>query len=91
MKVGPVSRLLGGVVLVGVGLGALALVVNAPKVLRASRPLLRRGLKQGLGAYATLRSAAAEFAEDVEDLIAEAQAELKTPDTPAPDAKAKEA
>lgn len=86
---GLASRLLGGVVLVGVGIGALALVANAPKVLRASRPLLRRGLKQGLGAYAALRSAAADFAEDVEDLIAEVQAELKTPDTP--DAKAKEA
>ena len=71
------SRLLGGIILVGVGLGAVALVANAPRLLRSARPLLRQGLKRGLAAYDGLRGAAAEFAEDVEDLVAEVQSELK--------------
>jgi hypothetical protein len=76
-SVGPVSRLLGGVIVVGLGLGAVALVANAPKLLRSTRPFLRQGLKRGLAAYDGLRGAAAEFAEDVEDLVAEVQTELK--------------
>lgn len=76
---GLVARLLGGVVILGVGVGAVVLVASAPRLLRASRPALRQGLKRGLEAYAALRGAAADFAEDVEDLVAEVQAELKTP------------
>lgn len=90
---GLAARLLGGVVLVGVGVGAVVLAANAPRLLRASRPVLRQGLKRGLEAYAALRGAAADFAEDVEDLVAEVQAELKThrPASSAQDSDAKEA
>jgi hypothetical protein len=48
----------------------------APRLLRAARPALRRGLKQGMQAYTALRAATAEFVEDVEDLVAEVQGEL---------------
>lgn len=74
---GPVTRLLGGMLIVGVGVGALVLAANAPKLLRAARPVVRQGLKHGLEAYTTVRSAVADFADDVEDLVAEVQAELK--------------
>jgi hypothetical protein len=93
-SVGPVSRLLGGVILIGVGLGAVVLVANAPRLLRSARPLVRRGLKRGLAAYDGLRGAAAEFAEDVEDLVAEVHAELKQArgaDAGPPDTEAKQA
>jgi hypothetical protein len=89
--VGLASRFLGGVVVLGLGVGAIALAANAPKLLRAARPVLRKGLKQGLEAYAAVRGAAAELAEDVEDLVAEVQAELKQGREPAPPADAKEA
>lgn len=88
---GLASRLLGGAFVLGMGVGALALAANAPKLLRAARPVLRKGLKQGLEAYAAVRGAAAELAEDVEDLVAEVQAELKQGHEPAAEAEAKEA
>lgn len=74
---GLASRFLGGVVVLGLGVGAIALAANEPKLLRAARPMLRKGLKQGLEACAAVRGAAAELAEDVEDLVAEVQSELK--------------
>ena len=86
---GLASRFLGGVVVLGLGVGALALAANAPKLLRAARPVLRKGLKQGIEAYAAVRGAAAELAEDVEDLIAEVQAELKQGPESTADAEAK--
>lgn len=70
------SRLIGTALLVGGGALAVGLIVAAPKLLQAGRPVLRRGLKQGLETYARVRAATAEFVEDVEDLIAEVQAEL---------------
>lgn len=85
------SRLLGSVVVLGLGVGALALAANAPKLLRAARPVLRKGLKHGLEAYTAVRGAAAEFAEDIEDLVAEVQTELKQGHEPAAEAEAKEA
>lgn len=87
---GLASRFLGSVIVLGVGVGVIALAVNAPKVLRAARPVLRKGLKRGLGAYAAMRSAASELAEDVEDLLAEVQAELKQGGDPPQKAEAKE-
>ena len=88
---GLASRLLGGVVVLGVGVGAIALAANAPKLLAAARPVLRKGLKQGLVVYGAVRAAAAELAEDVEDLVAEVQAELKEARAPAQADNAKEA
>lgn len=88
---GLASRFLGGVVVLGLGVGAIALAANEPKLLRAARPMLRKGLKQGLEACAAVRGAAAELAEDVEDLVAEVQSELKQAQSPAPGADAKEA
>lgn len=77
------SRILGAALLVGGGIAVIALAVAAPKILRASRPLVREGLKRGMGVYARARAATAEFAEDVEDLVAEVQAEL-TRERPSP-------
>ena len=77
--------------MLGLGVGAIALAANAPRLLRAARPALRKGLKQGLQAYAAARGAAAELVEDVEDLIAEVQAELNQTPTPRPEKEAKEA
>lgn len=70
------SRILGTILLAGGVVAAVALIVAAPNLLRASRPFARAALKRGIGAYASARAAAAEFAEDVEDLVAEVQAEL---------------
>jgi hypothetical protein len=90
---GLAHRLLGTALAVG-ALGALVgVAVVAPQVLRAARPALREGLKRGLAAYGAVRAAAAEFAEDVEDLIAEVQQELSAAserpanDDPPPEAK----
>jgi Protein of unknown function (DUF5132) len=82
------SRTLGAALLVGGGIAAIALALAAPKILRASRPFVRESLKRGMGAYARARAAAAEFAEDMEDLVAEVQAELtRERPPPAPDAE----
>lgn len=77
--------------MLGVGVGAIALAANAPRLLSAARPVLRKGLKRGLEVYVSVRAAAAELAEDVEDLVAEVQAELKEAHAPAQDSEAKEA
>ncbi len=78
------SRLLGTMLLIGGGVAAVVVVVAAPKVLRAARPMVREALKRGMGVYARARAASAEFVEDVEDLVAEVQAELTAtrPDEP---------
>ncbi len=70
------SRILGAALLIGGGAAVIGLAVAAPKILRAARPFVRESLKRGMGAYARARAAAAEFTEDVEDLVAEVQAEL---------------
>jgi hypothetical protein len=91
---GLASRLLAGAFIVGAGVGAIALAANAPRLVRAARPTLRQGLKRGLEAYHAVRSAAAELADDVEDLLAEVQAELKQaapPDASGPGGNAKQA
>lgn len=70
------SRLFGTVLLIGVGAAAVAVVVAAPVILRRARPLVREGLKRGMSLYERTRTAAAEFAEDVEDLVAEVRTDL---------------
>ena len=69
------GRVLGTALLIGAGALAVGAVVAAPRVLRASRPHVREALRRGFDLYDKARSAAAEFAEDVEDLVAEVRAE----------------
>jgi hypothetical protein len=70
------SRILGTAVLVAGGTLLVAAVIVAPKALRAARPLARDALRRGMRIYERTRTAAAEFVEDVEDLVAEVQSEL---------------
>lgn len=70
------SRIFGTVVLVGGGMAVVAAILAAPKLLRVTRPMVREALKRGMESYARARTATSEFVEDVEDLIAEVQAEL---------------
>lgn len=79
------GRVLGTVLLLGVGAMAVAAVVAAPYVLKTARPFVREGLKRGMKLYENARASAAEFAEDVEDLVAEVKADLTAqPDAAAP-------
>jgi hypothetical protein len=75
-SMGLASRALGAVVVIGAGAALIAAAAAAPRILHAARPALRQGLKRGLGAYAALRATAAQFTEDVEDLLAEVQSEI---------------
>lgn len=68
------GRLLGTALLLGCGAVAAAAIVAAPRILRTTRPFVREGLRRGFGLYEQARAAAAEFADDVEDLVAEARA-----------------
>lgn len=70
------GRVLGAVFLLGAGALAIAAVAAAPRVLRIARPLAREGIKRGLEFYEGARTAAAAFAEDVEDLVAEVKADI---------------
>jgi len=72
-------RILGAVLLVGAGVVAVGAVIAAPRILRVARPLVRDGLKRGMEIYERVRGAAAEFSEDVEDLVAEVKSEITTP------------
>jgi hypothetical protein len=67
--------------LIGAGALAVGAIVAAPKILRASRPVVRDALRHGLALYDKARSAAAELADDVEDLFAEVRAEMPSRDT----------
>ncbi len=69
------GRVLGTTLLIGAGALAVGAIVAAPKILRASRPFVREALRRGLAFYDKARSAAAEFSDDVEDLVAEVRAE----------------
>lgn len=77
----------------GAGLALLAPTL-APEATRTVRPVLRAGLKLAIAAGGALRVAAAEAAETLEDLYAEAEAELAEEtartrsETPAPQAAA---
>lgn len=70
------GRILGTVMIVGAGALALTAILAAPRVLAAARPTAREALRRGLNLYERARHAAAEFAEDVEDLVAEVQADI---------------
>ncbi|MBX3509697.1 MAG: DUF5132 domain-containing protein [Hyphomonadaceae bacterium] len=74
-----IGRVLGTALLVGAGALAVGAVIAAPKMLRASRPHVREALRRGFALYDKARSAAAEVADDVEDLVAEVRAEASGP------------
>lgn len=79
------------VLIIGAGALVIGAVIAAPKLLRAARPAAREALRRGLGFYERARNAAAEFAEDVEDLVAEVQADLRSGhNSAAPPREAKE-
>lgn len=71
-----IGRVLGTALLLGGGALAVGALVAAPNILRASRPAVREALRRGLELYDKARAAAAEFADDVEDLVAEVRAEV---------------
>jgi|SRR5690625_2691969 len=62
-------------VAIGIGVAIVAPVVIT-SLFGASRPLARAGIKAGLIFYEKSRETFAEVAEIVEDLVAEAQAEV---------------
>ena len=68
----------------GAGVLAVATIIAAPRLLRAARPAARDVLRRAFGLYERARGAAAEFAEDVEDLVAEVQADAKPAAEPQP-------
>jgi hypothetical protein len=86
-------RLLRTALILGGGALAVGVVIAGPALLRQARPLVRAGLKRGLGVYARARAAAEELVEDVEDLVAEVRAEMapeRSPPAPTPPAEAAE-
>ena len=63
------------------GIGAIALApVVIPVVAKASKPLAKAVIKGGLLAYAKSKTIIAETGEVLEDLVAEAQAEISSED-----------
>lgn len=61
-----------------IGLGAALLApVIVPVLAGLAKPLTRAAIKAGIIAYEKGREAAAEFGEVMEDLVAEARAELE--------------
>lgn len=61
----------------GVGLGLAVMAPSLfPRAAQAARPLLRRALYEGMGAYLRAREGLAEFGEFTEDLVAEVRADV---------------
>lgn len=76
------SRLVATALLLGGGALVVGLIVAGPTIMRTARPVLRGGIKRGLEAYDKARTAIAEFAEDVEDLVAEVRSDQDKPSEP---------
>jgi hypothetical protein len=66
---------LGGSIAVGAGVMILAPIV-VPIVASALRPVVKAAIKGGMIAYGKMKETAAETAETIEDLAAEAKSEL---------------
>jgi hypothetical protein len=59
------------------GIGVLVLApIAAPALAKAAKPLAKAAIKRGLSLYEQGKGAIAEAGEIIEDLVAEAQAEL---------------
>jgi hypothetical protein len=71
----------GGSIVVGAGVMLLAPIV-VPVFVSAFKPVAKAAIKGSMIAYGKVREVAAETAETLEDLAAEAKAELA--ETPAP-------
>ena len=63
---------------VAIGVGLLLAPVVFPMIASAARPVAKTALKYGLMAYEKGREMVAEVAEAVEDLAAEAKAEVES-------------
>lgn len=70
------SRKYASGVLTGLAISAVAILL-APVLSRWGRPVAKGAIKGGLVAFQTGRTRLAELSETVEDLVAEAQAELE--------------
>jgi hypothetical protein len=75
MAVLDIDKRLGTVLAVGVGAVVLAPLVS-PAVARVTRPVLKSAIKGGLVVYERAKVVGAEALETIEDLAAEARAEL---------------
>ncbi len=63
---------------IALGIGAVVLApIVIPVIAKASKPLVKATIKNSLGLYKKGRSAIAEAGEVLQDIIAEANAELK--------------
>jgi hypothetical protein len=85
MAVLDIDKRLGTVLAVGVGAAVLAPLVS-PAVARVTRPVLKSAIKGGLLAYEKAKVLGAEALETIEDLAAEAKAELAQQQRAAEDA-----
>lgn len=83
------GRIFGTAAILGAGALAAAVVFAAPHIIPLARPAAREAVRRGLKLYERARYAAAEFVEDLEDLVAEAQSEIT--EKRAPDPKKNEA
>lgn len=75
----------------GVLIGVAAVAVTfalLPLFRKAGRPLARAAVKTGIILYEKTRETAAEIGEIMEDLVAEAQAELRESATSRPESEA---
>jgi hypothetical protein len=72
---------LGGSIAMGAGMMILAPIV-VPIVASALKPVAKAAIKGGMIAYGKIKETAAETMESVEDLAAEAKAELTEPSPP---------
>lgn len=69
---------------IAIGIGATFLLPIAGKVFASvARPLLKETIKSGMVVYETGKTYLAEARETVEDLSAEARAEMQPPEKPA--------
>jgi hypothetical protein len=67
--------------IIGSVLGVIIAPVVAPTLGRLLRPVARGTIKAGVSVYNRGRVLSAELAENVEDMVAEAQHDLRQPDT----------
>jgi len=69
---------------IAVGVGAVLLApVLLPAVARLARPLMKATIRSGIIFYEKGRETVAELGEVVEDIVAEAQAEISEPEAAA--------
>ena len=72
-------------ILVGIGLGAKGkdwLRAAAPRIGRASRPIVKATIRSGYVLSREMRQMAESVREDLEDITAEAVVEAETPSSP---------